>query len=122
MNRHARRAVAKNKRLVASLGDISESVDKLQPFMTKLEELKAQLDNAAQLLMETRSENAALMSALDTQRAVYLRLFAQGMGVSLDTVVSMAEGIQAQLTQGETHGIENVRTPSTEAAEGDQGA
>ena len=116
MNRHARRSVAKNKRLVASLDEISTTAEKLQPFMAQLEELQNQLANASALLSQTRLENVAIMSALKTQRAVYLRLFAQGMSVSLDTVISMADEIQAQLTEGDSDG-ENRGTPSTEQAE-----
>jgi|SRR5215467_15130160 len=110
MNRHARRgAVVKNKRLAAS---ISDAADKLQPFVAQIDELQAQLVSAADLVAQTRLENAALMSALNTQQAVYYRLFAQGMGVSLDTVLSMAEAIQTQLKEGKTDGIENIGTAS----------
>lgn len=117
MNRHGRRAVAKNKRLVASLDGISGVAEKLEPFMAQLEELRIQLANATELVRLTHLENESLANALTTQRAVYLRLFAQGMGVSVDTVLSMAEEIQAQLTQGNTDGIENLRTTAIEEAD-----
>lgn len=116
MNRHTRRAaVAKNKRLVASLEEISGTAEKLQPFLGQINALQEQLGHALGLLAQTRADNESLMKALNDQQAVYYRLFAQGMGVSLDSVLSMVEAIQAQLMEGNTDGIETTETPEPQA-------
>lgn len=115
MNRHTRRAaVAKNKRLVASLAEISGTAEKLQPFLGQINALQEQLEHALGLLAQTRADNESLMKALNVQQAVYYRLFAQGMGVSLDSVLSMVVAIQAQLMEGNTDGIETTETPEPE--------
>jgi hypothetical protein len=123
MNRNARRAAAKQgSQLGSQLGDLSGIAAKLQPYLEQIEGLKVQLCEATELLRQARIEHASLVSALDAQQELYFRLFAQGMGVPLDTIISMASQIQAQITQGENHGITDPRTPSSETPAGDSGA
>lgn len=89
MNRHMRRAAARDLEPRDWIREFASIAEKLNPYLAQLGELQTQLGGVEQLLREAQEENSALRAALLEQRAVYLRLFARGMGVSLDSVISM---------------------------------
>ena len=93
MNRHMRRAVAaaqKNQAPVSGIGELAGIAAQLQPHLAQIEGLQSQLQSTEQLLRE-------IQVAINEQRAVMMRMFAQGMGVSLDTVLSMESEIRHAL-------------------------
>jgi hypothetical protein len=117
MNRHMRRAVATASK--SQSGAVPKTLDgirefagiaeKLQPYLAQIEQLQSQLEGATQLLRDIQDEQRTLQMAMGDQREVFLRMFATGMGVPLDTVLSMETEIH--------HAIEIPETNTEVAAE-----
>jgi hypothetical protein len=109
MNRHTRRAqatapagsmpaeIAKALATINSLQEFASVAEKLKPFLANAEQLSARLDEAREALVVAQEENSALRAELLLQRQIFLRMFAQGMGLPLTEVLSMEESIQGQL-------------------------
>jgi DNA repair ATPase RecN len=126
VNRHTRRATGKAQvgsvaKAMEGVREFTGLVERLQPHLAQIEELQSQLESATELLGVMQDENRTLQAALIEQRAIYLHMFARGMGVSLDTVLSMETEIQNLLSQGDQHVIETSRT-NTEATAENPGA
>lgn len=93
MNRHMRRAAAavqKNQARLSGINELAGIAEQLQPHLAQIEGLQSQLQSTTQLLHE-------IQVAITEQHAVLMRMFAQGMGVSLDTVLSMETEIRHAL-------------------------
>jgi len=119
MNRATRRAKEKKKpvpkeltQILSALGPLQEVVElaqRIKPELEKIDQLMIQLEAANEALQKAEAENTALRNMLETQRQVFLRLFATGMDIPLDQVLS----IEARLLNE----VENARTPNSETAE-----
>lgn len=112
MNRHARRGQAAQPQLPAdvskalstiqSLQELSSVVERLNLFLSEADKLEVRLAEAQAAVQSAQAENSLLRSTLETQRQTFLRMFAQGMGISLEDVLSMEQAIQGQLTDANT--------------------
>jgi dsDNA-binding SOS-regulon protein len=114
MNRHSRRAqaasspnggrpalptgITKAIATIESLQEFAQVADKLRPFLETAEQLSSRLEEAREALIEAREENSSLVRALEQQRQIFLRMFAQGMGISLAEVLSIEAAVREQLT------------------------
>jgi hypothetical protein len=112
MNRHARRVqatasigkptlpaeITKALATINSLQEFAAVADRLKPFLANAERLSAQLDEARSALALAQAENVSLRTVIEHQRQVFLRMFAQGMGIPLTEVLSIEASIQGQLT------------------------
>jgi vacuolar-type H+-ATPase subunit C/Vma6 len=113
MNRHARRA-AKSKTPHAEVSKTLEGIrefasiaEEFKPYLAQIGALQAQLESATQILRELENipqdlralqdENRALRGELKFHAAVFRRMFARGMDVPLDTIVSMETEIHNAL-------------------------
>ena len=100
-----RRAATSNKSHVGAaskslegLREVAGIAEKLQPYLAEMKDLQAELEGATQLLRAIQGEHNALQAAMVNQREIFLRMFARGMGVPLDTVLSMESEIQHAFT------------------------
>ena len=112
MNRHMRRAANKTphaevSKTLEGIREFASIAEEIKPFLAKIGALESQLEKATQILrvleQETqnlraiRDENIALRAMVNAQVAVFRRMFAQGMGVPLGTVLAMETEIQHDL-------------------------
>ena len=122
MNRHLRRSQAAQKLTgpsevskalasIQSLQELSSIVDQLNLFLVEADKLEGRLAEAQAAVRAAQAENLALHGALETQRQTFLRMFAQGMGISLEDVLSMERSIQGQLTDANTPSEPSERGP-----------
>jgi len=115
MNRHARRSqaaqapklpaavdVSKALSTIQSLQELSSVVERLNLFLSEADKLEVRLADAQSAVQAAQTENTLLRGALETQRQTFLRMFAQGMGISLEDVLSMEQAIQGQLADANT--------------------
>lgn len=104
MNRHARRAgqVSGVGDPMANLRSFQETLSKMAPLVEIPQKLQPMLDEAAQLANRLEGSKSTLDAldqvrrGLELQRQVFLRMFAQFAGVSLEEVLS----IEAQVREG----------------------
>ena len=101
MNRHQRRVVAKNKRLVSSIEELSGAAEKLAPYLVQFEDLQSQLANVQGALEAARLESESVHAALSGQRELFFKVLARCCDVPVDAVLSIAEEV-------EDHGIANT--------------
>lgn len=82
---------------LSSLQEFAEVAEKLKPLLETVGPLSARLEEAGEALAAAQRENGELRSLLETQRQVFLRLCAQGMGITVEEVLSMEAAIREQL-------------------------
>jgi hypothetical protein len=84
------------------LQDLSSVVERLNLFLSEADKLEVRLAEAQSAVQAAQAENVLLRDALEKQRQTFLRMFAQGMGISLKDVLSMEQAIQEQNTDANT--------------------
>jgi DNA repair ATPase RecN len=105
---------------MATLGSLQEFagvVEKLKPLFAAVDHLSARLDEASEALADAQRENSELRSQLERQRQVFLRLCAQGMGITVEEVLSMEAVILEQLPTVENRSDADSSTEPERAAD-----
>ena len=113
MNRHARRASnsktphAEVSKTLEGFREFARLAEEIKPYLAQIGALQDELERTTQILRELekvpqdlraiQSENRALREELNFQAAVFRRMFARGMDVPLDTIVSMETEIRHAL-------------------------
>jgi len=87
---------------LASLQEFAAQVEQLRPVLENLGPLMGKLDLAEEALLKAQAENSELREQLEQQRQVFLHLIAQGMGIPVEQVLSMAQAIQEGLTHADS--------------------
>jgi chromosome segregation ATPase len=83
--------------MLASLGSLQEFAsvaERLKPQLTKIERFAAELEVANEVLQKIKAENKELRAAIEEQRQTFLRMFATGMDISYEEVLSIESRIQ----------------------------
>jgi len=99
-----------------SLQELTGLVERLKPYTDNVEQLGAALDSANEALEKAQSENAELKASFDIQRQVYLRMFATGMDIPLEDVLTMEAQIREKL-DADTTTRAGEDSPENEAQE-----
>jgi regulator of replication initiation timing len=115
MNRHTRRSqaaqgqklpasedVSKALSTIQSLQELASVVERLNLFLGEAAKLEERLAEAQSSVQAAQAENSLLREALEKQRQTFLRMFAQGMGISMEDVLSMERDIQHANTSSES--------------------
>lgn len=100
---------------LGSLQEFADVVEKLKPLLDTVGQLSARLEAASEALAAAQRENVELRSLLETQRQVFLRLCAQGMGITVEEVLSMDAAIREQLAATENHDADSSPEPERAA-------
>lgn len=80
------------------LQEFAELAERVKPFLNTIDQLSSRLDEASDALAGAKHESVELRAALEQQRQVFLRLCAQGMGITVEQVLSMEADIREQLS------------------------
>lgn len=124
MNRHQRRAqkatsrgqIAPTKSVMTAietlngLQEFSDIASRLQPYLAEIESLGARLD-------EAKAQLANMGEALAHQRAVFLRMLAMGMNLSVEDVIKLETSITEQMTGGDNANETTEPTDDTSQAD-----
>jgi hypothetical protein len=100
--------------VVEMAGPMQQILEQFEQIQPVLDELPVRFEEAETLLKAARAENLVLRQQLEQQRQVFLRMFAQGMGIPLEQVLSMESDMQNQIGS-EDHAHETTRTDEEQA-------
>jgi len=94
--------ISKALSTIESLKELSSVVERLNLFLVEADKLEVRLADAQAAVRSAQAENSSLRAAMESQRQTFLRMFAQGMGISLEDVLLMERSIQGQITDAHT--------------------